>query len=517
MARHAKDEDDFRRAAAMQNRGDSAGAFALYRKLYPRHQKSPEFLIHMAIAAVGLGKHARARKLVQSILRLRPDAGSAHNVLGIVALNEKNVPAAIKHFHDFVASAPTSVEARLNLGEALNKNKRAVEAAVHQARACELAPDRADVFYAHATTLLALGQLKQAVQQFRHALSLDPNCAGAWKMLAELRQLDADSDLKAMSESLDRLKDDHEALAKMHFALATFFEHQKKYDQSFSHLDRANHLVRASLNYDVAHDEQLMGNIATTFTAELIERLSATSQDSKRPIFIVGMPRSGTTLVERILAGHSDVYGGGELSYMADAVAMHGARGPHSYPHSARKWTQNTQHAIAKSYLRHIDDLCPDSPRITDKMPSNFLYLGVIRTVFPHAAIVHCRRNPVDTCLGNFRQMFTTGQHFSYAMDDLVRYYTAYQGLMNHWRSLFGDAILDVQYEDVVQAPEDLARRIIKHCDLDWQYGCVNFNTSESAIYTASATQVRDGIHTQFLERWRKYEAHIQPLLDGLG
>jgi len=229
------------------------------------------------------------------------------------------------------------------------------------------------------------------------------------------------------------------------------------------------------------------------------------------------MPRSGTTLVEQILAGHSDVYAGGELSFLADAVTAHGTRAQHTYPEAACKWTQKTLQNIAKSYLKAIAELNVDAPRLTDKMPSNFLYLGAIRAVFPNAAIIHCARNPVDTCLGNYRQMFTVGQHFSYDQDDLVRYYNAYQGLMDHWRALFGDDILDVHYEGLVQAPKQQAQKIVAHCGLDWQDACVNVKGSARAVYTVSATQVRDGIHAQFLERWRKYEAHIQPLLDGLG
>jgi len=512
-----RDGNDFDRAAMLQNGGDSTAAFAIYRKLYPRHTTNPEFLIHMAICAVSLGKLNQARKLAHNIVRLRPDAGAAHNILGIIALRENDFTNAIKHFRDYVAHAPANVEAHLNLAGALNKINRAVEAAEHQHRACELAPERAEIFYLYGVTLRALGRKAEAAAQFRSALSLNPDYGGAWKMLAELRQLDADRDAEAMSASLERLNGQNEDQAKIHFALATLLDQDKDYDQAFVHLERANRLVRETLSYDVANDEQLMAEIAKVCDADWLQRLTAKGLDSQRPIFIVGMPRSGTTLVEQILSGHSNVYAGDELSFLSDSVSVHGGRDDRSYPSAARKWTQKTLHAIATSYLNTVNALDADSPHVTDKMPSNFLYLGVIRAVFPHAKIVHCRRNPVDTCLGNYRQMFTAGQHFSYDLDDLVRYYKAYQTLMAHWRSLFGDAILDVHYEDVVQAPKDQARRIVAHCGLDWQDACADTASSSRAVYTASAAQVRDGIHTEFLERWRNYAAHIQPLIDGLA
>lgn len=517
MTRNVSDENDFHRAAALQNGGDSAGAFAIYRKLYPRHQKSPEFLIHMAIAAVSLNKFDQARKLAQGILRLRPDAGSAHNILGVVALNENDLSAAVGHFREYVEHAPANVEAHLNFGEALNKINRAEDAAEQQRRACALAPDRADVLYVYGTTLRALGRMAEATQQFRRALALDPDHGGAWKMLAELRQLDVAKDTASLAQSLERLAGRNEDQAKLHFALSAVYEQNQDYDQAFGHLERANRLVRETLDYDVALDERLMAKIAATFQPKLLERFAAKGLDSRRPIFIVGMPRSGTTLVEQMLAGHSQVYAGDELSFFADALQTHGARDGHTYPEAARKWTQKNLQAIARQYLKCLDALDASAPRVTDKMPSNFLYLGAIRAVFPAARIIHCLRDPVDTCLGNYRQMFTVGQHFSYDQADLVRYFKAYRTLMDHWRSLFGDAILDVHYEDLVQAPESEAHKIVTHCGLDWEGGCADFKGSTRAVYTASAAQVRDGIHTNYLERWRKYAPHIQPLIDGLA
>lgn len=513
----SSDEESFHRAVLLQQSGDYEAAHAIFRQLFPRHKNTPEFLIQMAISSVALDKDSQARKLAHDILRIRPDAGSAHNILGVTALRSNDTVSAISHFQDYIACTQNNAEAYLNLAQALNKVNRGAEAADHQRQACDIAPGRASSHYTYGSTLRSLGQLDDAIAQFHRALEIDPTYGGAWKMLAELGQLTPAMDQVHLDQALSKLVGQEEEQAKIHFALAEMFEKAKDHDQAFSHFVCANDKVRTSLDYDVAEDEALMAQIATTFQPKLLERFAGRGIDGTRMIFIVGMPRSGTTLVEQILAGHSQVYASGELPYLKDALCVKGTRGSQSYPNAARRWTQKDLHAVGRHYLAAVDTLSPTAPYVTDKMPSNFLHIGAIRTVFPQARIVHCTRNPVDTCLGNYRQMFTNGQHFSYAQADLVRYFKAYQGLMTHWHSLFGEEILDISYEHLVQNIEEGSRTLIAHCGLDWQDGCIDIAKSTRPVYTASASQVRQGIHSQFVDRWRKYTVHIQPLLSGLN
>lgn len=510
------DEEQLRHIAAMNRRGSFAEAYASCRKLFPRHKDVPEFLIQMAVAAVGCGRNDKAKTLAERLLRHRPDAGSAHNILGVVALRGRDYATALSHFHDFVACAPGNVEAHMNAAEAFNRAKRAEDAAQHLQRACELAPDQPAAHYAYATTLRSLGRNDEASRHLRRALELNPTYAGAWKLLADLGQLTAEADLDGLQQALERLDGQNGEQAKIHAALALLAEREEDFARAFEHFDRANALVRAGLDYDVSEDEALMKNTAEVFGAELSRRLAGQGGDRGRMIFIVGMPRSGTTLVEQILAGHSQVHAGGELSFFEDALAVHGVKGRHAYPLAAKHWQGRDLRAMARYYLDQLEVLEPAAPWVTDKMPGNFLYLGAIRAVFPEARIIHCMRDPIDTCLSNYRQVFTSRQDFSYDLTDLTRYYNAYRGLMEHWRALLGDAILDVSYEHLVQNAEEDVRKIFAHCGLDWEAACLDVKKRRHAVYTASATQVREGIHARNVERWRKYEAFIQLLLKGL-
>lgn len=503
--------------AALNTAGEFAQAFALCRKLFAHHKNDTTFLLQMAISALGVNNLAQAQTLAHKILKLDCESGAAHNVLGVVAMKKQDLHGAVHHLSAYAARMPHVSEAHLNLAEALSRTNQGALALQHLHQACTLSPQDPRAHYLCGVCLLSLGRPEEAAGEMRTALALKPHYAGAWKVLADLNQLDAETDAPQLQETLRHLDGQPEEQAKLHFALARLHETAKSYDIAFDHYVHGNTLIRDRLNYDVASDEQNMRDTAQVFSADWLDAHREQGHTSARMIFIVGMPRSGTTLVEQILAGHAHVYAGGERSFFANALETHSTVGQSPYPHSARRWTQKHLRRIAESYLHATDALDRTAPHVTDKMPSNFLHLGAIHAVFPKARIIHCTRNPIDTCLGNFRQLFTVGQAFSYDQDDLARYYTAYRGLMDHWRALLGDAILDVSYERLTQNPEEEARKIVAHCHLDWQDGCLDVQDTERAIYTASAAQVRTGIHDKYQGRWRQYEGRISPAILALA
>lgn len=517
MPHSDQDQDLYRRAVSLLNGGDPEGAYALYRKLFPRHKTNPDFLLQMAITAVNLKKYDRAKKLAENVLKISPHAGPAHNVLGAIAINRRHLPAAVDHFRNCVACTPQNIDAYLNLANALNLRNRSSEALEQLRHASELAPNRADIHYLIAAALRSLGQTEAAGAACRRALDLTPDYAGAWKLLADMGQLSVAQDITQIEALIAEGGLPPANLGKLHFALAARLEKDGDFNAAFDHYRIGNALIRETLDYDVSNDEDLMERIAETFQPALLNRLRAQNTDRERMIFIVGMPRSGTTLVEHILASHSSVYAAGETPYMQHALATHGATKELTYPESARRWKHKHIHSIGRAYLRSIDALNDIAPHVTEKLPGNFLYLGAIHAIFPQARIIHCRRDPIDTCLGNYRQLFTSGQYFSYSQDDLVRYYKAYARLMKHWHSALGDCIMDIQYEQLVDAPEPTARKIVAHCGLDWEDACIDVRKASRPVRTASATQIRDGIHSGYVERWRKFENHIQPLIEGLS
>jgi hypothetical protein len=255
---------------------------------------------------------------------------------------------------------------------------------------------------------------------------------------------------------------------------------------------RGNRLKRSRIDYDERGTVEMFRHSAGgSFGAE--------SDPSVVPIFVVGMPRSGTSLIEQILASHAQIQGAGELQDLA-ACESEGMDG------------------LAQGYLSRLPALAGGKIRIVDKQPDNFLRIGLIRTILPNARIIHCVRNPIDTCVSCYSKLFSAGQHFSYDLAELGRYYRRYSDLMAHWRSVLpADAMLDVAYEDVVDDLEGQARRLIDYCGLEWDDRCLSFHKTRRIVKTASAVQVRKPLFRTSLERWRRYEAHLGPLLHALG
>jgi sulfotransferase family protein len=306
----------------------------------------------------------------------------------------------------------------------------------------------------------------------------------------------------------------------LHFALARACEHMGRRDAAFEHLVAGNGLKRRHLIYDEAAVLGGMAQVEAVFTPELIRAQEGAGEPSPVPVFIVGMLRSGTTLVEQILASHPDVFGAGELKLFDGAIgsmraAFHGSPG---YPEIATHMTGAHFRELGGRYADGLRRLAPQAARITDKLPSNFVFAGLIHLALPNAVIIHTVRDPVDTCMSCFSRLFTEGQRHTYDLAELGRYYRRYQSLMAHWhRVLPPGRILDVQYEDVVADLEGAARRILAHCSLPWDPRCLDFHRTERPVRTASATQVRQPIYATSIGRGHAYGEFIAPLRAALA
>ncbi|MBV8538494.1 MAG: sulfotransferase, partial [Alphaproteobacteria bacterium] len=321
--------------------------------------------------------------------------------------------------------------------------------------------------------------------------------------------------MREMAKDLDSF--DAEARSDLHFALGKALGDVGDYAGSFRHLIDGNALKRRGVAYNEAAVLEFLKSLALVFTREMIAGRQGRGNPSQLPVFIVGMPRSGTTLIEQILASHPQVFGGGELSAFSDVMAtftgldeaLAGAD-----PVAADAALRD----VGTRYVDAVKPLAPGALRITDKMPANFRLAGLIHLALPNARIIHARRNPIDTCLSCFGRAFTGDQPFTYDLAELGRYYRAYDGLMAHWRSVLPERnFLEVTYEEVVGDLEGQARRIVAHCGLDWDEACLQFHRTERLVRTASATQVRQPIYKTSVGRWRAYGELLRPLLTALG
>jgi hypothetical protein len=258
------------------------------------------------------------------------------------------------------------------------------------------------------------------------------------------------------------------------------------------------------------------------YTTEFFARTNLIGSESQRPIFIIGMPRSGTTLVEQILSSHPLVYGGGELETINHIVfneLLKDVKRDDQLPSYSKQLERLDQHGaerLCDLYLAHISELAGDEPRVTDKMPGNFFHLGLIALLFPQARIIHCRRQPFDLCLSCYFQNFVGPHYYAWNLENLGRYYQQYMRLMDHWRATLPIALLEVDYEEIVDDQEGVSRRLIDHCGLPWDEGCLDFHQNQRRVETASKWQVRQPIYRRSVDRWKNYEQFLGPLKQGL-
>ncbi|HWE45956.1 MAG TPA: sulfotransferase, partial [Caulobacteraceae bacterium] len=343
-----------------------------------------------------------------------------------------------------------------------------------------------------------LGDDATALQAFDRALALDPSSATAWHARSDLKRFTGgDPDIAAMEAVFARATDD-DALIPLAFALGKAWLDAGEIDRAFDFFDAGNAAKRASFRYAVGDDIAMFERTAAAFAND---DATAGGFASQLPVFVVGLPRSGTTLVEQILASHPDVRGAGELGVLEGVIAA----------------TTNLE-ALGRAYVEAVEPLAQGRKRVVDKMPSNLRHAGLIRRMLPGARIIHCRRDPVDTGLSCYTKLFTGDQPFAYDLAEFGRYYRAYDRLSAHWRAiLVADRYVEVQYEDVVSDLETQARRLVAFCGLDWDAACLDFHVTRRSVRTASATQVRRPIYRASVGRWKAYTHRLTPLLDVLA
>jgi tetratricopeptide (TPR) repeat protein len=468
-----------------------------------------------------LDRHEEAIAHFERACALRAHFPEALNNLGNALVAAGHHSKAVPFLEKALAIRPDFAEARIALGSALAALPRTDEAIDCYQRVLAAAPDMAEAHSGLGTVLQTLGRLREARQAMEAAIRLAPEKAEYYRSLVGIRRtVMGDPYLEAMenlARDLARLPK-KEQIA-LHFALGKAYDDLGKHQLAFDHLLAGNALKRKEIAYDEAAALTRFERIKAVFTPELMQQKRGLGHPSDVPVFIVGMPRSGTSLIEQMLASHPDVFGAGELRDIAAALAEFDRRdhGPAPFPEIASYMDEMQLRQFGARYVNTIRALAPTAARITDKMPSNFMFVGLIHLALPHARIIHTRRDPVDTCLSCFSHQFGHGLEWSCDLGELGRYYRQYQQLMAHWRRMLpSDAMLEVRYEDLVADFEPQARRLLAYCGLDWDERCLAFHKTQRPVRTASAGQVRQPIYRTSVGRWRPYQKMLQPLLEEL-
>ena len=465
------------------------------------------------------GRLEDALNSYREAIELRPDYAEAYCNFGIALKELGRTEESIPSLERAVELAPNFGGAYSNLGNALQALGRPDEAMRAYDKAVALAPGDPSVHLNRAITRQDLGDLDGAQSDLREVLRLRPEHGEAWRLLSGLKRFTSveDKDIKDMSQLL-RAETIPEAEAlHLHFGLGKALADAGKNGSAFEHFAKANTIYRGSFEYDIAKDAEYFEAIRNIFSAEFLFERRDWGCESERPIFIVGMMRSGTSLVEQILASHPQIVGCGELQELDRLTRRYEARPDGlDFPESVLAFDRGKARYLGQAYIQALSQRAGAAVRTTDKMPGNFQYVGLIRLLLPQATIIHCVRNPVDTCLSCFRNYFAGFHPFAYDLAELGQYYRLYTGLMDHWRGIVSDQLHDVCYEELVSDPEAQIRRLLEICGLDWDDRCLEFHQTKRPVRTASAAQIRQPMYTSSIESWRRFEEYLEPLLEGL-
>ena len=458
----------------------------------------------------------------RAVLTRQPNNAAAHRGLGMLLGRNHKESEAMEHFEAALALEPDSVVAMSGLAAALIALERHAEAVELCRRARALEPDNADVLATLGRVLLELGDVKQAEALTRRSIELAPERPEFALHLTQVGRIaQNDGVIAALEALLPRASTlTPREQCWLHFALAKAYDDVGERDRGFAQLIEGNAVKRRHSEYDEPKAIGLLDRVAQVFSANMMAARRGLGHPSEVPVFIVGMPRSGTTLVEQILASHPAVFGGGERMDLPNLVREIEAAGRAvlPLPELLGVLTGRQLSELGQRYVARVRPLAPGALRITDKLPGNFPWIGLIHLALPKARIVHLIRDPVDTCLSCFSKLFSYPLSFTYDLGELGRYHSAYQRLMAYWRTVLPPgAMLEVRYEALVENLADEARRLVDYCQLPWNDACLRFHQTNRIVSTASATQVRQPIYSSSVGRWRPDAALLRPLLEGLG
>jgi tetratricopeptide (TPR) repeat protein len=511
-------EAHYNLANILRQRGDLEQAVAHYERALAIMPNFAEAHNNLGVALSNAGKFEQAVARYERALAIMPNFAEAHFNLANALRQQGKLRDAVMHYERTLVLMPEFAAAHCNLGVTLKEQGKLAAAVTQFEHAVLVKADYADAHSNLAAALLELGQLADAKRAIERAIDLEPKVPGHYYTLSQIRRFATGDPWLTAMEDLARppLSLPKEGSVKLHFALGKAYADIGQHQTSFDHFLAGNALKRSEIGYDEAATLAMFQDIRNFFTPERMGALQGFGQGSHVPIFVLGMPRSGTTLIEQILASHPQVFGGGELELLPRLVARRGD-GSGVEVEVAGLCAATVRH-LATEYLAGLRQLAPAATRITDKMPANFALVGFIHLALPEARIIHVRRNPIDTCLSCFSTLFTRGHPYTYDLAELGRYYRAYQAMMAHWqKALPGGVILDVQYEDVVADVNAQARRMLEHCGLPWDDVCLTFYATQRTVSTASAAQVRRPVYDTSVGRWRAHQSSLQPLLQALA
>ncbi len=461
-------------------------ALRLLRHAQKQSAHLPLTLRGLCQTLVDLGQLVEAEATIRRLLRIEDENPRNWVMLATVYSRMMRQEDALTAFERAEALNPTEVRLRLSIG------------------------------HLHKT----LGNRADSEAAYKHCLRVDPKFGEAYWSLADLKNyVFSDTEVASMQALLQGTEGDDNDQAMLHFALGRAFEHKKDYPAAFRHYDLGNGRRRKTARFDVDMFERKTRRVCEVFDRPFFAARAAAGVDDSAPIFIVGLPRSGSTLVEQILASHSAVEGTFELPNVLTIVREfdHADARHDAYPESVRAARERHLTGLGARYLAETSAIRGGRAHFIDKMPNNFSHVGLIHLMLPKAIIVDVRRHPMDSCFSSYKQYFAEGQSFSYSLEHLGRYYRCYLDLMDHWDDVLPGKVLHLSYEELVHDPENRIRELLAHCGLPFEPACLAFHETRRPVRTASAEQVRQPLYSSGVGYWRRFEGELEPLRSALG
>ena len=490
--------------------GAYAEAITSYQDLVELDPRHADALNNLGAALWKLGRYKDAEDHFRQAIGIRPDDSQAHGNLGTVLRWKGHFAASESSLRRALKLKPDYVDARNNLGLTLVVLGRLRDAKACFEKVLKVAPRHADALYGMGLIARMEGRFDEAGAMFKRVLEVNPKMPSAWAALVGIRKMtSSDGAWLERAEEIAASGIAPLEEAEVRFAIGKYCDDVEDFERAFRSYQRANELLKAiAENYERDARTRFVDDLIRVYTRQTISHVEGGASASMKPVFVVGMPRSGTSLVEQIISSHPAVTGAGELGFWSDAVSEHATAIRQG------RLGEPIKKKLAEAYLRALAGHSLDAPRIVDKAPFNSDYLGVIHSVFPKARIIYTRRDPIDTCLSCYFQQLSLALNFTMDLSDLVHYYREHRRLIAHWRAVLPPGtILDVPYAELVADQEGWTRKILDFLGLEWDERCLDFHKTKRPVMTASYWQVRQRIYNDSVERWRNYEKFISPLL----
>ena len=512
--------EDLVRGLGLQRMGNVREAEKIYRDVLLRDPTNVDALRLLASVAMRAKQWGDAEALLERALEISPDFHQGWNDLGLARQEQDKTDAAIEAFERVIRLEPHRASGYVAVGTVKAMIGKHDEALDLFNKALEKDATNFGALSGLGHVLKTVGKQEEAIASYRECVRLNPDHGETWWSMANLKTFRfEDADIENMLQRSKRESLLEEQRTNFHFALGKAYEDKEDYESAFEQYSLGNENRRQRETYDPVQTVDLHDRFMETFSKEFFHERLGSGCQSNAPVLIVGLPRSGSTLIEQILASHPDVEGTHELPDLGRVARSVGLQRDDrkAYPQVIPLLSDDELAELGEEYLRRTErHRETGTPRFTDKLPNNFVHVGFLSLTLPNAKIINAKRHPLDSCLGSFKQLFARGQPFTYDQFELAEFYLEYQRLMDHWHEVLPGKVLDVQYENVVDDLETEVRRILEYCELPWDDACLRFYENERAVKTASSEQVRKPIYSTSKHLWRRYEQHLDPMIEIL-